>query len=131
MANRVSESIINSLRPFMNVTVVGSTTFGKPVGQYGFDFCTKVIFPVSFRVANAVGEADYFNGIPADCAAPDDLDHAIADPNEASLSEALFFLRTGRCSGRASTEAEIQARSRAARPRPHEGDGWRQLLGAY
>ncbi len=126
-----SELIINGLRPFMTVTVVGARTFGKPVGQYSFDFCTKVLFPVSFVGENALGEADYFNGIPADCAAPDDLDHAIADPNEASLSEALFFLRTGRCSGRASTEAEIQARSRAARPRPYEGDGWRQLLGAY
>jgi C-terminal processing protease CtpA/Prc len=126
-----SEAIINGLRPFMNVTVVGSATFGKPVGQYGFDFCEKVLFPVSFRVANATGEAEYFDGIPADCAAADDLDHAIADPNEASLGEALFFLRTGRCSAQASTEAEIQARSRRVVPRPYEGDGWRQLLGAY
>jgi carboxyl-terminal processing protease len=126
-----SEAIVNNLRPFMNVTVVGDRTFGKPVGQYGFDFCDKVLFPVSFLTVNAVGEADYFNGIPADCAAPDDLDHAIADPREASLSEALFFLRTGRCSGTAAVEADIQARRRAALPQPTAGDGWRQLLGAY
>lgn len=126
-----SELIINSLRPFMNVTVVGDRTFGKPVGQYGFDFCDKTLFPVAFATENALAQADYFDGIPADCAAADDLDHQIADPGEASLAEALYYLRRGRCSGRASTEAEVQARSRALLPRPYEGDPWRQLLGAY
>jgi carboxyl-terminal processing protease len=126
-----SELIINGLRPFMNVTVVGSRTFGKPVGQYNFDFCAKVLFPVSFVGENAAGEADYFDGIPADCAAPDDLDHAIGDTNEASLAEALSFLRTGRCSATAGAEAEIQSRQRVELPEPYAGDGWRQLLGAH
>jgi C-terminal processing protease CtpA/Prc len=126
-----SELIINSLRPFMNVTVVGARTFGKPVGQYGFDFCEKRLFAVAFATENALAQADYFNGIPADCAAPDDLNRQIADPGEASLAEALHYLRTGRCSAQASTEAEVQARRRAVIPRPYEGDPWRQLLGAY
>jgi C-terminal processing protease CtpA/Prc len=126
-----SELVINSLRPFMNVIVVGDRTFGKPVGQYGFDFCEKVLFPVAFATENDRGEANYFNGIPANCAAPDDLDRQIGDPGEASLAESLQFLRTGRCSGRASTEAEVQARRRAVIPRPYEGDPWRQLIGAY
>ena len=126
-----SEMIINSLRPFMTVTVVGDRTFGKPVGQYGFDFCEKVLYPVAFATENAVGEADYFDGIPADCAAPDDLDHQIGDPAEGSLAEALGFLRTGRCGAAAATEAEVQARQRAVLPPPFGGDPWRQLLGAY
>jgi C-terminal peptidase prc len=126
-----SEGVINGLRPFMNVTVVGERTFGKPVGQYGFEFCVKVLFPVSFATVNALGEADFFEGFPADCAAPDDLDHAIADPDEASLAEALYFLRNGRCRATAAAEAEIQARRRAALPRPYVGDGWRQLLNAH
>jgi hypothetical protein len=56
-----------------------------------------VLFPVSFLVANALGEADYFNGIPADCSASDDLDRAIANPNEASLAEALYVMSHRRC----------------------------------
>lgn len=126
-----SELVINSLRPFMSVTVVGERTFGKPVGQYGFDFCEKVLFPVAFATENAQGEADYFNGIRADCAAADDLDRQIADPAEASLAEALHVLRTGGCSGRAAAEVEVQTRRRAVVPRPYEGDPWRQLIGAY
>jgi len=125
-----SELVINGLRPFMNVTVVGSRTFGKPVGQYNFDFCDKTLLPASFVGANALGEADYFDGIPADCAAPDDLDHLIGDRREASLAEALSFLRTGGCSAGAAAEAEIQARQRIELPDPYAGDGWRQLIGA-
>ena len=85
-----SEAIINGLRPYMDVKVVGDTTYGKPVGQYGFDFCDKVLYPVAFLVTNARGQADYFSGIPADCAAADDVDHALASPQEASLAEALY-----------------------------------------
>jgi C-terminal peptidase prc len=126
-----SELVINSLRPFMTVTVVGDRTYGKPVGQYGFEFCDKVLFPVAFATENALAEADYFDGIPADCVVPDDLDRQIADPAEASLAEALHVIRAGGCSAAAAAEAEIQARTRAVGPRPFAGDPWRQLIGAY
>jgi C-terminal processing protease CtpA/Prc len=125
-----SEAVINGLRPFMDVKVVGDATYGKPVGQYSFDFCEKVLYPVSFVVANARGEADYFDGIPADCAAADDVDHALASPQEASLAEALYVVRNGRCSGRAAAAAEVQARFRE-RVRPIPTDPWRQMLNAW
>ena len=50
-----SEAIINGLRPYMDVKVVGDTTYGKPVGQYGFDFCEKVLYPVAFLVRTRAG----------------------------------------------------------------------------
>jgi carboxyl-terminal processing protease len=125
-----SEAVINGLRPYMDVKVVGDTTFGKPVGQYGFDFCEKVLYPVSFLVTNALGQADYFNGIPADCAAADDVDHPLADPGEASLAEALYVVRSGRCSGTAAAQAEVQARFRERVPQIPR-DGWRQMLNAW
>jgi C-terminal peptidase prc len=126
-----SEAVINGLRPFMSVAVVGDRTYGKPVGQYGFDFCDKVLYPVSFLVMNARGESNYFDGIPADCAAADDLDHAIGDTGEASLAEALHYLRTGQCSGRAAAQAELHALMRTRLPEPLPRDPWRQLLNAY
>jgi carboxyl-terminal processing protease len=125
-----SEAIINGLRPFMDVKVVGDATYGKPVGQYGFDFCEKVLYPVAFLVTNARGEADYFGGIPADCAAADDVDHALASPQEASLAEALYVVRNGRCSGTAAAQAEVQARFRE-RVREIPLDGWRQTINAW
>ena len=125
-----SEAVVNGLRPYMDVKVVGDTTYGKPVGQYGFDFCEKVLYPVAFLVTNARGEADYFGGIPADCAAADDVDHALADPREASLAEALYVVRNGRCSGTAAAQARALARFRETVP-PIRVDGWRQTINAW
>jgi C-terminal processing protease CtpA/Prc len=125
-----SEAIINGLRPYMDVKVVGDTTYGKPVGQYGFEFCDKVLYPVAFLVTNARGQADFFGGIPADCAAADDLDRPLADSREASLAEALYVLRNGRCSGQAAA-AGLQQESLRERVRPLPTDGWRQTLNAW
>ena len=122
--------MINGLRPYMDVKVVGDTTYGKPVGQYGFEFCEKVLYPVAFLVTNARGQADFFSGIPADCAAADDLDRPLADAREASLAEALAVLRNGRCSGQAAVAA-FQQESLRERARPLPADGWRQTLNAW
>jgi hypothetical protein len=126
-----SEAMVNSLRPFIAVTVVGNTTYGKPVGQYGFDFCEKVMYPVAFQVRNARGQGDYFGGIPADCAAGDDLDHALGDAGEASLAEALSFLRGGRCTAGATTAARVHALREGQLGRPAPRDGWQELVNAY
>jgi carboxyl-terminal processing protease len=123
-----SELVINALRPFIPVVIVGDTTFGKPVGQYSFTFCDKVLNPVSFTLRNARGESDFYTGFPPNCAAADDLDHQFGDPAEASLSEAFVYLRTGACT---STSATASARA-AARAKPIlPADGWQQLLGAH
>ena len=126
-----SEGVINGLRPFMPVTVVGDRTFGKPVGQYGYDFCDKTLFPVAFATRNARGEGDYFDGLPADCAAPDDLDHELGDPEEASLREALEFVRTGTCTSAASAARTALGAREARFGRGQPKDGWQQLLGAH
>jgi carboxyl-terminal processing protease len=122
-----SELVINALEPFVPVTIVGDTTFGKPVGQYSFPFCDKVLNPVSFTLRNAEGKADFFSGFPADCPAPDDLDRQLGDPGEASLSEAFTVLRTGSCSAQPADTARTLARQRPILPT----DGWQQLLGAH
>lgn len=93
-----SELIVNALRPFLPVVTVGTATYGKPVGQYGINFCEKVLYPVAFTLRNALGQGDYFDGIAADCPADDDLSRQLGDPEEASLREALTVVRTGTCS---------------------------------
>jgi C-terminal peptidase prc len=122
-----SELVINGLRPFMPVVLIGDTTYGKPVGQYGFNFCDKTAFPVAFSMRNANDEGDYFGGIQVTCPAPDDIDHQIGDPAEGSLAEALRFIQTGTCSTEASLTAEAQRRDRMTL-REH---GLRQLIGAW
>ena len=122
-----SELVINALRPFMPVIVVGSKTYGKPVGQYGIEFCDKLLAPVSFALRNANGQGDFFEGFAPDCAAPDDADHQLGDPEEGSLKEALTFAATGACSPRPLTPQ----RNTEAPPRAPRAVGWQSLVNAY
>ena len=121
-----SELVINSLRPFMPVTIIGDSTYGKPVGQYGLRFCEKVLYPVSFSIKNANLEGDFFDGLPADCAAGDDYTHQLGDTSEASFAEALTFIRTGACSPKPAGEA-LAARAPRFVLRP---TGWAAILNA-
>lgn len=124
-----SELVVNSLRPFMPVVTVGEATYGKPVGQYGINFCDKVLYPVAFTLRNALGQGDYFGGIPADCQAADDHARQIGDPEEASLKEALHVVRTGSCSVPLFEGAPSRRRAMVdAVPR---ATGVRALINAY
>ncbi len=68
-----SELVANGMAPHVDVAIVGSTTFGKPVGQVGIEFCEKILRPTAFQTLNADDFGDFFDGLPADCAANDDL----------------------------------------------------------
>jgi carboxyl-terminal processing protease len=120
-----SELVINSLRPFIPVTIIGDTTYGKPVGQYSMRFCDKILYPVSFSIKNANLEGDFFDGLPVDCAAGDDYTHQLGDTAEASFAEALTFIRTGACSARAPTAARALRTRFVFRP-----TGWASIVNA-
>ena len=121
-----SELVINALRPFMPVTIVGDRTYGKPIGSYGFRFCDKVLWPISFSIKNANLEGDYFDGLPVDCPAADDATHPLGDPAEASFAEALTVLRTGACTQRSAAEM----RALRLRPSMPRLIGWDALTNA-
>jgi C-terminal processing protease CtpA/Prc len=121
-----SELLINALRPYLTVVVVGDRTYGKPVGQYVLPFCDKVIAPVSFSIRNIADQGDYFDGIPADCAADDDISHDLGDAEESSLAEALSVLSTGECSLKEATARSRRAGDDAARP-----VGWQSVVNAW
>ena len=97
----------------MPVVVIGDTTYGKPVGQYGIAFCDKLLAPVSFALRNADGQGDFFDGFAPDCPAPDDADHQLGDPEEGSLKEALTFADDRRVQP-AAAHAAAQGRRPAA-----------------
>ncbi len=61
-----SELLINNLKPYMNVKLVGENTYGKPVGFFPIPVSDWYIFPVSFRSVNGLGEGNYFDGIQVD-----------------------------------------------------------------
>ncbi len=93
-----SELVINSVRPYVDTYVIGGTTGGKPVGMRSFDFCDKILYPITFRLVNVDGETDYFDGLAPDCVADDDLRSQLGDPGETSLSAVLELIEKGSCS---------------------------------
>ena len=121
-----SELVINGLRPFMPVILIGDRTYGKPVGQRVFTFCDKALAPVTFVLRNADGEGDFFGGFAPTCTAADDLNFQIGDPNEASLKEALVFAGTGAC-----TPTPAGARQTVDRTRPERVEGWQSVVNAH
>ncbi|MEO1170436.1 MAG: S41 family peptidase, partial [Myxococcota bacterium] len=94
-----SELLINGLAPHLNVTLVGSETFGKPVGFLAFEHedCNQVYAPTTLKTVNSEGFGDYFGGLAITCSAEDDITRRFQDPEEASLAAALTFLETGAC----------------------------------
>jgi C-terminal processing protease CtpA/Prc len=98
-----SEMLINSLRPYMNVTLLGENSVGKPIGfpvipiQMSKTDPSKnfVVAPVAFKNVNARNEGDYFDGLPVDKIVEDDLTRDFGDPQEACLRQALSYFETG------------------------------------
>ena len=98
-----SELVANAMIPYLgsNTALVGSNTYGKPVGQFAFDNpdCDDRMRVVVFRTENADGNADYYNGLastfPITCRASDGIETKLGDPGEPSIANALAFLVTG------------------------------------
>lgn len=73
-----SELVINSLKPFVNVKLVGETTYGKPVGFFPIKIENRYdVFYAMFETKNSNGEGGYFNGM-------------VPDYNAATSTEASF-----------------------------------------
>ena len=126
-----SELVTNSMVPHVAVTFVGDDTFGKPVGQVGFEFCGKILRPTAFQTVNADGFGDYFGGIPANCPAVDDLTIAVGADADPNMVAAMEYLATGQCPVAQPLGAFVQDVQQAP-PRPDlRGPAWREFAGAF
>lgn len=90
-----SELLINNLKPFMDVKLIGDTTYGKPVGFFPIDIFDYSIYPISFKTVNSVGNAEYYNGFAPDKLAYDGFDKEWGDTSESCLKSALKYISTG------------------------------------
>ena len=95
-----SELIINNLKPFMNVILIGEHTYGKNVGSFTITDNAKRwnygLQPITFKILNALDQSDYgsVNGFLPDYALSDDVlpYKLLGDPNETYLNKALNII---------------------------------------
>jgi len=119
-----SELVINGMLPYLgtNMTLVGSNTYGKPVGQIALDKaeCDDRIRVIAFATGNATGQSDYYSGlapkIANSCAAADDTAFPLGDPREASVRSAIDFLAGNACTTRIADTSGLSAQSLGNRP---------------
>ena len=112
-----SELVANSMIPYLgdNIALIGTDTYGKPVGQNAFDreACDDRLRPVTFQTVNANDQGEYYGGLasvmPNTCAAGDDITIQLGDPREASISTALDFIAGRSCTPIASSTKDVAA----------------------
>jgi carboxyl-terminal processing protease len=90
-----SELLINNLKPYMDVKLIGDTTYGKPVGFFPIPIYDYDIYPISFKTVNSAGNADYYNGFAPDKLAGDGVNKSWGDVTDPSLATALHYITTG------------------------------------
>lgn len=96
-----SELVINNLRPHMNVQLIGTKTYGKPVGFFDIQINKYELYVPQFVTKNSAGQGDYFDGmLPGSINYPgimdyDDVTKEFGDPAEGLLARALNYVKNG------------------------------------
>lgn len=110
-----SELVINALRPFMDVFLIGDVTYGKNVGSISLDdeedkTNTWGLQPIVVKVFNSLGQSDYGTGFQ-----PNVLDkdnglylYPLGDQREALLAQAIGQITGASTSGRVRTPEETK-----------------------
>lgn len=106
-----SELTINNLRPYMTVKLVGSTTYGKPVGFFDIDINKYQMYIPEFETKNSAGQGGYFSGMTpgtanyAGYAIRDDVTKEFGDPNEGLLAATLNYIKSGSYTSAVATQS--------------------------
>jgi C-terminal processing protease CtpA/Prc len=96
-----SELLINNLRPHMNVQLIGTKSYGKPVGFFDIQVNKYELYVPEFVTKNSAGQGDYFDGmLPGSINYPgimdyDDVTKDFGDPTEGLLARALNYVKNG------------------------------------
>lgn len=92
-----SELIINGLKPYMKIVLLGDTTTGKNVGSNEFSGKAKnypwILHPITCLVENSVEFSDYSKGFAPDYKVDDAFDSELGNTKEYMLSYALQVIQ--------------------------------------
>lgn len=92
-----SELLINSLRPYLNVKLVGTTTYGKPVGFFPIVLQNRYeVYMSLFETRNSNNEGGYYSGMVPDVISTNDTPtYSFGDERDSYTALALNLLVPG------------------------------------
>lgn len=98
-----SELLINVLKPYMPVKLIGVSTsgntnvrtYGKPVGFFSIRIDHYKVYMSMFLDKNANKEGDYFDGMATDMSRPDDARYNFGDTRDPALRAAIEDIAPG------------------------------------
>lgn len=96
-----SELTINNLLPVMNVQLIGTTSYGKPVGFFDIDINKYQMYIPQFETKNSAGNGGYYAGMTPEKGlyqgklASDDVTKDFGDPTEGLFAYALNYVSKG------------------------------------
>jgi hypothetical protein len=114
-----SELVAAGMLPYLgtSLALVGTNTYGKPVGQIAIDktACDDRFRIIAFALQNRDHQGAYFTGLAgtvrASCRASDDIAYPMGDPREASTRAALDFIQGRSCTAISAVTATAAAKS--------------------
>lgn len=118
-----SELTMNNLKPYMNVKLVGDTTYGKPVGFIGTTLQAHKngaavyladLYAINFETKNSSQQGGYFTGILPDKEEYDYIDVPWGNSSDANLSDIFSYISNGSFSSNGRVAAQANVNNRAA-----------------
>lgn len=93
-----SELLINSLKPYMDVRLIGVSyqggavrTYGKPVGFFDISIRQYKLYLSLYQNKNAKDEGDFFEGMPADVSVFDDPRYDFGDVRDPAVRSIMHI----------------------------------------
>lgn len=110
-----SELIINGLRPYMDVFLIGETTYGKNVGSISLyeendPKNTWGMQPIVVKAFNSLNQSDYTNGFTPDVENPDNniFLFPLGDVRETMLADAIAEITGTPSNGRVAARQQLR-----------------------
>ena len=92
MSASASEALINGLKPYIDVVLIGSKTHGKPVGMSPFQYKEYVFYPIMFEGLNSNDEGGFYDGIEVDIPTVDTLNIPLGSTSDPSIQAVFNYL---------------------------------------
>ena len=105
-----SELFINSLKPYMDVVVIGERSKGKPFSSGIFEYCGKTLNVMSVERTNSVG-VSVAGGIQPDCLVEDNWEtpaDVVGDPH---MNASINYILDGSCNAGENDNSALQPRT--------------------